>query len=66
MWYSCITTPANWVYSEKVVVFTDISNPNTSIFKIIELIRPVDEWTEIEFSAGQNAENGHFETLKIT
>jgi hypothetical protein len=39
------------------VVFEDISNPNTSISKIIDLIRPVDEWSEIAFSARQNAEN---------
>jgi len=43
MWYSCITTLAILVYIEKEVVFTDISNPNTSIFKIIELIIPFDE-----------------------
>jgi len=35
-----------------------------SIFKIIALIRPVDEWSDIEFSARQNAENEHCETLK--
>jgi hypothetical protein len=47
-----------------VVVFADISNPNTSISKIIELIRPVEELTEIAFSGRQNSENKHFETLK--
>jgi len=46
------------------VVFADISNPNTSISKIIHLIRTVDEWAEITFSARQNAENGHCVTLK--
>jgi len=46
------------------VVFADISNPNTIISKIIDLIRPVDEWAEIAFSARQNAENEHCETLK--
>jgi len=46
------------------VVFADISNPNTSISKIIELIRPVYEWAEIAFSAGENAENEHFETIE--
>jgi len=46
------------------VDFTDISNPNTSILKIIDLIRPVDEWAEIAFSARQNAVNEHCETLK--
>jgi len=46
------------------VVFADISNPNTSISKIINLIIPVDEWAEIAFSARQNAENEHCETLK--
>jgi len=39
--------------------------PNLSIYKIIELIRPVDEWAEIAFSACQNAEKEHCETLKI-
>jgi len=48
----------------KEVVFADISHPNTSISKNIDLIRPVDEWAEIEFSARQNAENEHCETLK--
>jgi len=38
--------------------------PNTSISKIIDLIRPVDEWAEIAFLARQNAENVHCETLK--
>ena len=42
----------------------DISNPQTSISKIIDIIRPVDEWAENEFSARQNAENEHCETLK--
>jgi len=46
------------------VVLTVISNPNTSISKIVELIRPVDEWGEIAFSGRQNAENEHCETLK--
>ena len=64
MWYSCITTLAIIVYIEKEVVFADISNPNTSISKIIDLIRPVDEWGEIAFSPRQNAENEHCETLK--
>jgi len=49
---------------EKVVVFPDISNPNTSISKIIDLIRNVDKWAEIIFSGRQNAENEHCETLK--
>jgi len=44
-----------------VEVFEDISNPNTSISKIQ---RPFDEWAEILFSALQNAENDHCETLK--
>jgi len=65
MLYSYITTPAIWVYSEKIVVFTDISNPNTSILKIIDLIRPVDEWAEIEIPGRQNYENEHCESLKI-
>jgi hypothetical protein len=46
------------------VVFADNSNLNTCISKIIDLIRPVDEWAEIAFSARQNAENEHCETLK--
>jgi len=64
MWYSCITTLAILVCSEKEVVFSDITNPNTSLFKIIDLIRPVDESADIAFSARQNAENEHCETLK--
>jgi hypothetical protein len=50
--------------SEKYVLFADISNPNRSIHKIIDLIRPVDEWAEIAFSGPQNADNEHCETLK--
>jgi len=64
MWYSFITTLAIWVYIEKEVVFADISNPNTSISKVIVLIKPVDEWSEIALSDRQNAENEHCETLK--
>jgi len=64
MRYSCITTLAKWVYIEKEVIFAVISNPNISIFKIIDLIRPVDEWGEITFSGRRNAENEHSETLK--
>jgi len=45
MWYTCITTLAIRVYNEKEVAFADISNPNTSISKIIDLIRPVYEWS---------------------
>jgi len=59
-----MTNLAIWVYNEKEVVFADISNANTRISKIIDLIRHVDEWTEIAFSARQNAENEHCETLK--
>jgi len=47
-----------------VVVFAYIPNPNTSITKIIKLLRPVDEIAEIVFSGRQNAENEHCETLK--
>jgi len=43
MWYSCFSNLAIRVYNEKVVVFADISNPNTSISKFIDLKRPVDE-----------------------
>ena len=64
MCYSCITTLAIWVYNDKVVLFADISIPNTSISKIIDLIRHVDEWAEISFSARQNSENEHCVTLK--
>jgi len=46
------------------VVFADNSNRNTSKSKIIELIRPVEEWAEIAFSGRQNAENEHCETIK--
>ena len=46
------------------MILADISNPKTSISKIIDLIRPVDEWAEIAFSAIQNAVNEHCETLK--
>jgi len=49
---------------EKDVVFTVISNPNTSISKIVDLKLPVAEWAEIAFSDSQNAENAHCETLK--
>jgi len=64
MWYSCITTLAIWVYIEKEVVFAYISNPKTSMSKIIDLIRPVDEWSDIAFSASQNRENENCKTLK--
>jgi len=64
MWYSCITTLAIWVYNDKAGVFADISNPNTIISKIIDLIRPVDDCAEIAFSARQNAENEHCGSLK--
>ena len=64
MCYSCITIIAIWVYIEKDVIFPDISNPKTSISKIIDLIRPDDEWAEIAFSGRQNDENEHYETLK--
>jgi len=64
MWNSCISTLAIWVYIEKELVFADISNPNTSISKIIELIIPVDEWAEMAFSARKITENDHCETLK--
>ena len=46
------------------MVFADISNPNTSVSKIIDLVRPVDEWSEISFSVCENAENEQCETLK--
>jgi len=43
---------------------SDRSSPNTSIYKIIDLVRTDDEWSEIAFSGRQNAENEHCETLK--
>jgi len=64
MWYSCITTLAILVYIKKEVVFTDISNPNTSINIIIDLISHFDELSDIAFSDLQNAENEHYGTLK--
>jgi len=64
MCYPCITTLAIWLYNVKEVVFAEISNPNTSVSKIIDLIRPVGEWGEIAISARQHAENDHCETLK--
>jgi len=64
MWYSCISTLAIWVYIEEDEEFTVICKPNTNIFKIIDLIRPFDEWSEKAFSGRQNAENEHCETLK--
>ena len=64
MWYSCDTTLANWVYIEKEVFLADIYKLKTSISKIIDLIRPDYEWSEISFSARQNAENEHCETLE--
>jgi len=63
MWISCITTLAVWDYIGKEVVFAVISNPKSSISKIIDLVRPVDEWSEIVFSSRQNAENGNCEKL---
>jgi len=80
MLYSCINTLAIWVYIKKELVFADISISNTNIYKIrlftdickpitiitkiIDLIKPVDEWAEIVFSGRQNAENEQCETLK--
>ena len=45
------------------MVIADIYNPNTSIMKIIDLIRPDDELAEIAISVRQNAENKHCKTL---
>jgi len=64
MWYSCITNIAIRVFIDKELVFADISNPNTSISKIIDFLRPDEEWAEIAFSGRQNAENKHCGTLK--
>jgi len=55
MWYSCITTLEIRVDNEIEVEFADISNPNTSTSKNIDLIRLVYEWAEIAFSARQKA-----------
>jgi len=46
------------------MIIGDISNTNTSIPKNIDLIRPVNEWAKIAFSARQNAENEHCVALK--
>ena len=46
------------------MVFEHISNPNISISKVIDLMRPVEELAEITFSARQNAENENCETLE--
>jgi hypothetical protein len=43
MWYSCIITLAVRDFIGKEVVFAVIPNPNTSISKITDLVRPVDE-----------------------
>jgi len=59
MWYSCIATLPIWFYNDKEEVFADISNPKTSISKIIDLVRPGGEWSEIAFSGSQNAEYEH-------
>ena len=64
MLYSWFTTPAIRVYIEKEVVFTDISSLNTIITKIIDLIKPFDDWAEIALSGRQNAEKEQCETLK--
>jgi len=64
MWYTCITTLAISFHNDKEVVFADISIPNTSTYKIIDLIIPVDEWAEIAISVRQNTENEHCETQK--
>jgi len=45
------------------VVFADISNTYTSIYKIIDLKIPVDKRAEFAFSGRQNAKNEHCETL---
>ena len=42
MCYSCFTNIEISVYNEKEVVFPNISNPKSSIFKIIDLLRPDD------------------------
>jgi len=41
------------------LVFADISFPNSSICKFIDLIRPVEEGAEYAFSACKYAENEH-------
>ena len=64
MRYSCITTSAIRFYNEKKVVFADISIRNTSKSNFIDFITPVNKCAEIVFSANQNAENDHCNTLK--
>ena len=64
MRYSCITNLAIYVDIENVVAFAAISNPKAITSKIIDIIRLVDEWAEIAFSARKNAENEHYGTLK--
>jgi len=64
MRYSCTTTLPIWVYNEKEVVFAYISNLKTCIYKIIDLIRAVNDWAEIAFSTSENAENEFCETRK--
>ena len=72
--YTCLYKTLNvlfvYYYSSKLslqwenVVFADISFPNSSICKIIDLKRPVDEWAKFAFSARRNAENDHCKTLR--
>ena len=44
---------------ELEVLINVISNPNTIIYKIVELKRPVAESAEIAFSGRHYAENDH-------
>ena len=53
MWYSSITTLAICYYNEKEVDFANISNPYTSISKIFDLIRPVDEMQKTHFQVAK-------------
>jgi len=39
-------------------------SPNTSISRIIDLLRTVDEWAEIALSGRKKDENENCETLK--
>jgi len=64
MWYSCFTNIAIWDYIKIEVLFADISKPNTSISKIIDLMRPDEELADMAFSDRQNAINEHCEKLK--
>ena len=47
------------------MAFVDISYPNTNISTIFDFTRPVDECSEIAFSARQIAQNIHCDKHQI-